>query len=65
MAWMLWRVPTERGKADFGWEEKPLWNEPIEDLEEAEETKYLDWCDDRAPDKWEYYKLELRETEAA
>lgn len=60
MAWQIWQVPTEKGK-ELSWFEEKQIGQNYDDKEAAELDKYLEWCDDPAPDKADYYRLELRE----
>lgn len=58
--WQLWLVPTARGKRAFNWTEKPLGKPFKATKDDAQLERYLHDCDDRAPDKDDYRRIELR-----
>lgn len=60
MAWQVWRVPTERAIA-LGWYSLGPIGDPHAKKEDAEMEQHLEWVDDPAPDKHDYYSLEIRE----
>ncbi len=52
----VWLVTFTRGV--YGQEEKFLFE--TDDKDSAEEFAHLEWSDDRAPDKSEFRKIEIR-----
>lgn len=55
----VWHVPIA-GK-ESKWNRERLVAGPFDDREDAAEARYLHWCDEPAPDKADFYRLEVRE----
>lgn len=58
--WSLWFVPTEKGIRAFGWRPHRIGKPFRANQDDAQEARYLHDIDERAPDKNDYRRIELR-----